>query len=224
MPRAFRLGVLVVLALLMGACTQVDAGPGSNAIIVGGDDDGYHGSALGDQAYVVPDLPLTADDGKAFSLARSTDTPLTLVFFGYTHCPDICQIQMATLASALNRLDDEQRAQVGVAFVTTDPARDTGAVLRDYLDQFDPGFMGLTGELDTIKAIGKKLGVYVSRGVKLPGGGYEVDHSTPIVAVNDHGRAPLVWTQSTSSAQISEDIVRLLDDPQAVGDQAAGTS
>lgn len=216
--------VLAALAVLLGGCTQVDAGPGSNAIIVGGDDDGYHGSALGDQAYVVPNLQLTADDGKAFSLAETPEAPLTLVFFGYTHCPDICQIQMATLASALKRLDAEERAQVEVAFVTTDPARDTGVVLRDYLDQFDPEFMGLTGDLDTITAIGEKLGVYVSRGVKLPGGGYEVDHSTPIVAVNDHGRAPLVWTQDTSASQIADDIVRLLGDPAATGDQAAGAS
>jgi protein SCO1 len=204
-----RLLLLVVLVLLT-SCTKVDDTATSNAIVVGGDDDGFHGAALGDYAYDVPDLTLTDTAGKRYSLASTPDTALTLVFFGYTHCPDICQIQMATIASALQRLDDDQRAEVGVAFVTTDPARDTEAVLRDYLDQFDPGFEGLTGDIETIKQVAEPLGVSIEKETALPDGGYEVSHSTPIVVVDDQARAPLVWTQGTSSADIADDVEQLL--------------
>ena len=72
---------------------------------------GYHGAVL-EQPYVVPETPLTDTDGEPYSLAADTDKPLTLVFFGYTHCPDICQVVMANLASALTRLD-EARPRAG---------------------------------------------------------------------------------------------------------------
>ena len=107
------------------------------------------------EPYVVPATPLTDTDGAPYSLADSTDKRLTLVFFGYTHCPDICQVVMQTLASAMTRLDDADREQVDVVFVTTDPARDDEAALRDYLDRFDPAFIGLTGPLPTIIDIGE---------------------------------------------------------------------
>jgi len=207
--RALLLGL--VLVLLVG-CAEVENG--SNAIVVGGDDDGYHGALL-TEPYVVPDLPLTDTDGQRYSLAKSPGTPLTLVFFGYTRCPDICQIVMSTIASALNRLDAADRQRVSVVFVTTDPARDDEAALRTYLDQFDPTFVGLTGNLATIETLGEKLGVYIAKGQQLPDGGYEVDHSTPVIAVQDNGRAPLVWTQGTSSAQLAEDVVKLLGDGAA---------
>ncbi len=97
-----------------------------------------------------------------------------------------------------------------MVFVTTDPARDDAATLRDYLDQFDPDFTGLTGDLGTIRSVGEKLGVYIARGQELPGGGYEVDHSTPVVGLRPDGTAPIVWTQGTSSAGLAEDIQHLL--------------
>lgn len=175
----------------------------------GGDDDGMHGAVLVDQ-YAVPDAALQDTSGSAYSLAASTDKPLTLVFFGYTHCPDICPMVMANLASAMTRLAPEQRDQVDVVMVTTDPARDDAATLRGYLDRFDPAFVGLTGDLRTITEIGDALGVYIEKGRKLPGGGYEVDHGTPVVAIDSRDRSPIVWTQGTSPAQFAEDIAALL--------------
>ena len=125
----------VLAAGLMTAC-----GGGSEALT----------GAVLDQPYVVPATPLTDTDGASYSLADSTDKRLTLVFFGYTHCPDICPLVMSTLASAVTRLDDADRDQVDVVFVTTDPTRDTDQVLRNYLDRYDPTFIGLTGSLKDI--------------------------------------------------------------------------
>ncbi len=173
------------------------------------DDDGMHGALLTDQ-YVVPDVTLTATDGSAYSLTEDTTKDLTLVFFGYTHCPDICQAVMADIASALTRVDEADRERVGMVFVTSDPARDDPATLRDYLDRFDPSFEGLTGDLDRIVALGNKLGVPVEKGARMPSGGYEVTHGTQIVGVDDTDRSPIVWTEGISAADLAEDITKLL--------------
>ncbi len=202
-----------VLAVLLLATVLAGCGGGREpvATIVDGDDDGLHGALLVEQ-YVVPDLPLTDTDGQPFSLAADTDRPLTLVFFGYTHCPDICPLTMANVASAVARLTDDQRARLDVVVVTTDPARDDEATLRAWLDRFDPDFIGLTGPLPRITRIADAMGVAIEKGRKLPSGGYEVDHGTPVIAVDSEDEAPLVWTQGTSASQIAEDVSRLLQE------------
>jgi protein SCO1/2 len=192
-----------ILAVLLAVCLL--AGCGEDAPT----EEGYHGAVL-DEQYVVPDTALTDTDGQPYSLAADTDKPLTLVFFGYTHCPDICQVVMATIASALTRLDEQDRERVDVAFVTTDPARDDEKTLRGYLDRFDPSFIGLTGDLQTIIDVGKPLAVAVEQGEKLPSGGYEVVHSTQVTAIDDHDRVPILWTQGTSASDLADDIHQLL--------------
>src|SRR5204862_2818886 len=121
----------------------------------------------------------------------------TLVFFGYTNCPDICQVVMSTIASGLSKLAKADQDKVQVVFVTTDPARDTGKVLRSYLDRFNPTFQGATGSLKDITELGKPMGVDVMKGQKLPSGGYEVNHTTNVISVRD-GKGDLVWTADTS--------------------------
>ena len=209
--RRLRCGIAAtLLAMILTGC-----GGGSEpaATIRDSDDDGLHGALLVEQ-YVVPDLPLTETDEQPFSLAADTDKPLTLVFFGYTHCPDICPLTMANVASAVARLSDEQRAQLDVVVVTTDPARDDEVTLRAWLDRFDPGFLGLTGPLQRISRIGDAVGVSIEKGRKLPGGGYEVDHSTPVVAIDARDRVPVVWTQGFSPVDLAEDLAALLDHPE----------
>ncbi|HET8960147.1 SCO family protein [Nocardioides sp.] len=202
---AWRTAAAVTAALLLLAATS---GCGDDASSAG---TGFHGAVL-DEPYVVPQQPLTDTDGERYSLTADTDRPLTLVFFGYTACPDICQTVMASLASAMTRLDEQDRERVDVVFVTTDPARDDARALRTYLDRFDPSFIGLTGDLETIVDVGKPLAVAVEKGERLPSGGYEVTHSTQVTAIDEHDRVPILWTQGTSSAQFADDIHRLLED------------
>ncbi len=156
-----------------------------------------------DHPYQVPDTPLTDTAGEPFSLAADTDKRLTLVFFGYTNCPDICHTVMGSIASAMTRLDDADRTQVDVVFVTTDPARDTEQVLRDYLDHLDPTFIGLTGDLDTIVDVGDALAVGIDR--VDPGG-----HTTATMAIDSADESPVYWGQETSAAQFASDIHSLL--------------
>ena len=154
----------------------------------------FNGRVL-DQPYDVPDVALTATDGEPYSLASDRDEPLTLVFFGYTHCPDICPMVLGSLSSGLTKLDDADRERVEVVVVTTDPARDTEQVLRDYLDGFDPTWEGLTGDLAAIvDARRRRLGIYVNDGKKLPSGGYDLGgHGTSVVGIDDSGQASVYW-------------------------------
>jgi protein SCO1/2 len=194
-----------LLGLLLTGCS---AAPQELAL----SDDGYYGAVLETQ-YVAPDVTLTDDSGAPYDLATDTTKPLTLLFFGYTNCPDVCQAVMASLASALTRLDTDQREQVQVLFVTTDPARDDVQTLHSYVDRFDPTFTGLTGHLDDILAAGDALGVFIEKGSKLATGGYDVNHGTQVIAIDAHDRSPIVWTEGTSSAQFASDLIRLLDHP-----------
>ena len=81
---------------------------------------------------------------------------------------------MSTIASAMARLTAAERSELQVAFVTTDPARDTRPALRTYLDRFDPDFVGVTGPLERIDALAKPMDIFIKKGEKLPSGGYEV--------------------------------------------------
>lgn len=171
---------------------------------------GLHGTEL-DPPFEVSSTPLTDVDGESFSLTEDTDKDLTLVFFGYTHCPDICQVVMSNLASAMTRLDDSDRDRVDVVYVTTDPARDTEQVLDRYLSHIDPKFIGLTGDLDTIVAVAKPLGVGITQGDPLPSGGYDVTHGATITGVDADDEGTVYWSESTSSADFAADIHQLLD-------------
>ena len=202
------------LAVVLAGCgggSDARSGQGPVADVSIQDDDGLNGVVL-PKPYVVPDLTLTNADGRPYDLAKDATKPLTLVFFGYTNCPDICQVVMANIASSLTRLDAAQRAKVQMEFVTTDPARDDTRTLRAYVDRFDPSFDGLTGDLPTIVRLGKAFDVPIEKGQKLASGGYDVAHGTQIVGVLPDGRAPFVWTEGTDPAALAEDITTILDD------------
>ncbi|GAB2879018.1 SCO family protein [Nocardioides pacificus] len=197
------------LGLGLAACS-VGTPDDQVARVAGGEDsDGMHGTVL-DDPYVVPADELRDTDEAPYSLVADTEKPLTLVFFGYTSCPDICQMVMASISSALTRLDDAQRDQVDVVFVTTDPARDDEETLRRYLDNFGDGIVGLTGELDTILDVAAGMHVAVEQGEKLPSGGYDITHGTQVFAVTEEDVAPVFWSQDTTSEQFAEDITQML--------------
>ena len=165
-----------------------------------------------DPPFGVSSTPLTDTTGAPYSLTEDTDKDLTLVFFGYIHCPDICQTVMSSLATAMTRLDERDRERVEVVYVTTDPARDTEQAIREYLDHLDPEFVGLTGELDRIVEVAKPLGVGITQGERLPSGGYDVTHGATITGIDAEDRGTIYWSESTSSAEFAADIHTLLND------------
>jgi len=152
------------------------------------------------------------DDGSSYSLTESTEEPLTLVFFGYTHCPDICQQVMSTMASSMTRLPEEDRADVEVVFVTTDPARDDRQAVTRYATAYDDDFVGVTGDLPTIVEVAESVAIGVDKGERLPSGGYDVTHGTQVMAVSEDDRVHAYWGQDVSSAQLASDISTLLSE------------
>src|ERR1700733_3713586 len=145
---------LFILAMLLGMAYGISAQeprriPAPAA--VGGAETTYRGGL------VSPPLPkprftLTDTSGARFDLALKTQGYTTLLFFGYTHCPDMCPLQMAMIAQALKKIPAASADQFKVVFVTTDPERDTPKVLRSWLDHFDKRFIGLTGSSSEIEA------------------------------------------------------------------------
>ena len=213
-PSRVRLALgAAVLALVapLAAC-----GSGDDGQVVSGvqadDPDGLHGSTVG-EGWQLPAVALEDTTGEPAILAQEASEPLTLLFFGYTRCPDICLAVMADVASALNRLEPQEAEQVEVWFVTTDPARDDGPTIRDWLDRFDPAFRGFTGDLVDIEELGRAMHIPIEKGRRLPTGGYEVDHGTPVLGLTPGGVARVVWTEGTSAAKLAADLRALLADP-----------
>ncbi len=208
-----------MLLVPLAACASgEDDSPGVASNVTLHDEDGMHGAVL-DDPYRLPGGTLTDTAGDPFVLQdRLGEADLTLVFFGYTHCPDICQAVMADVASAFTRLDEDRAERTAMWFVTTDPTRDDPETLRAYLDRFDPSFEGLTGPLDDIVAVAEGVKVAIEDGPKLPSGGYEITHGTHVVGVRSDGSVPILWTEGTSAAKLAEDIEAAfatgLTDPQ----------
>jgi protein SCO1/2 len=137
---------------------------------------------------VTPPLPaadftLAETDGTPYRFAERRKGVVTLLFFGYTYCPDVCPVHMANLATVLRRLTPDVARRVRVVFVTVDPERDTPERLHDWLANFDHGFVGLSGPLDSVNRIQESLRMPAATHVPLPDGGYTVGHGAVVLAV-----------------------------------------
>src|SRR5215471_10461233 len=109
-----------------------------------------------------PSFVLTDTSGAPYDFRNRTQASVTLLFFGYTYCPDQCPTHMANIGAALKRLPPGMADKVKLVFVTTDPARDTPKQLRRWLDNFDKRFIGLTGTDAALLAVQKAAGVPVA--------------------------------------------------------------
>lgn len=111
---------------------------------------------------------------------------VVLLFFGYTHCPDVCPTTLAKLAKVMEYLGkDAQRVQV--IMVSVDPERDTPEVVNEYATHFHPTFIGLTGTPDQIAEVATKYGIYYKKHAGTPKSGYLVDHTASIILINPKG-------------------------------------
>jgi protein SCO1/2 len=149
-----------------------------------------------------------------FSLVDTKGTPAspgalrghpTLVFFGFTHCPDVCPTTLALLASV-----QKQVALPGlkVALISVDPERDTPEQLGKYISSFGGDLIGLTGTAPEIVKTSRSFGVAAQR-VELPGGGYTMDHSATVFALDSAARIIAVFTPPFNSAALTRDVARL---------------
>lgn len=170
-----------------------------------------HGLLL-DEPLAKPEVTLTATDGTPFNLRQATDSFVTLVFFGYTNCPDVCPVHLANLGSVLASLDPRVAERIKVVFVTTDPGRDTPAVLRTWLDHFSPSFIGLTGDSITIARAQEwlKLAPSVIERAKAGDTAYAIGHSSLVVAFTADNRAHVVYPFGIRQEDWAHDLPELV--------------
>src|SRR5271165_3083624 len=152
---------------------------------------------------VAPPLPkprfvLTDTSGAPFDFWNRTQGSVTLLFFGYTYCPDQCPMHMANLSAALKRLPAGIADRIKLVFVTTDPARDSAPVLRRWLDLFDRHFTGLTGTERAIEAVERAAGVPVATRTEPPIGDYAVSHANFVIAYSRDNRAHVIYPGGVS--------------------------
>jgi protein SCO1/2 len=140
------------------------------------------------------DAPPVSSIGGPFTLIASNGQTVTdkdfrgeptLVFFGYTHCPDVCPATLFEMSEVLRALGPDKKA--AALFITVDPERDTPAVMKDYLSSFDPRIVGLTGSREAVDPVLKEFRVY-SRKVQGEGADYTMDHTALIYLMDKQGR------------------------------------
>ena len=141
-----------------------------------------------------PRFTLTDTAGAAFDFGAKTQGYVTLLFFGYTHCPDMCPMQMHMIGQAFKKLPAAVTDQFKVVFVTTDPARDTPQVMRAWLDNFDKRFIGLTGTDAAIDAAQIAANLSPARKSPVrPDGAYDVGHAAFVLAYTKDNLAHVIY-------------------------------
>jgi protein SCO1/2 len=157
-------------------------------------------------AAVSPMLTHRGESAGDFTLSDQTGHPFTLsdqrgkavlIFFGYTHCPDVCPTTLAAIGRAYKQLGSPQ--DLKVAFITVDPKRDSAQALGNYMKLFDPSFIGLSGDEAALKAVYKEYGVYVEIAPDASSTlGYSVTHSAAVYVIDKSGAIVdrLDWSSS----------------------------
>jgi protein SCO1 len=221
-PRQCLLAVAALGVLLAGCGAGTPSAAPADAAA------GLHGPSP-DTPLSRPSFVLRDTGGAPYDFAAQTHGRPTYVYFGYTHCPDECPTAMADLASALARQPADLRDAARVVFVTTDPARDTGPVLRRWLDQFSASFVGLVGTPAELAAAQRAAGLDpAAKGGPQPtvaghpdqhprepataphshAGplGYAVTHADVILAYDASDRLPVVYPGGTAPQDIAADL------------------
>ena len=152
---------------------------------------------------------LVDTQGKPVSPEQLRGHP-TLVFFGFTHCPDVCPTTLALLANVQKQAAQQDPAApaIKVALISVDPERDTPQQLGSYIASFRGDFIGLTGDASEIVKATRAFGVAAAR-VDLGGGNYTMDHSATVFALDSQARIVAVFTPPLSAAALARDLARL---------------
>ena len=193
MTTTWRFSCFLLLAALLAACSP--EAPKFRGTDISGADFGK-------------ELALNGHDGKPRTLADFRGKVVVL-FFGFTHCPDICPTTLADMAAVMKKLGPEA-ARVQVLFVTVDPERDTPDIMAKYVPAFDPGFLGLSGDVAATQRAAKEFKIFYE---KRPGGApgaYSVDHSAQSYVLDAKGQLRLFVRHDRIAQDLAEDLRTLL--------------
>lgn len=174
--------LIAVASLTLSACGSGNGDSGEPVAVVSEEAGSDKAATVLDSPFEKPDLVLTDTSGKKYDLRKETAGRPTLIYFGYTHCPDVCPLTMNNIAVAKKQLPQDQQDELRVVFVTTDPERDTAAALGKWLKGIDSQVVGLTGDFDTIQAGARTLGISIEPPRKDDTGKTVSDHGTQVIA------------------------------------------
>jgi protein SCO1/2 len=130
-----------------------------------------------------------------------------LVYFGYTHCPDVCPTELAKISDILGKMGDKP---VPALFITVDPERDTPKVMQDYVSSFNPAIVGLSGSPQAVEATEKTFRVYSRKGQKQPDGDYSMDHSSIVYLMDKNGAFVEAFNVERSPEDAAKDLEKYL--------------
>ncbi|MFN3471810.1 MAG: SCO family protein [Aquificaceae bacterium] len=169
----------------------------------------FYGHIFDQPAY---NFELTDHNGKRVRLSDYTSQgKIVFIFFGYTHCPDVCPAALETMAKMMKYLKPEEAKRVQVLFISVDPERDTEETLKGYVPYFDPTFIGLRGSEEEIRKVAKEYKAYYRKVEGQSAGGYLIDHTATIYLITPDNKIKLLYTPSKQDPQkMAEDIRSLL--------------
>ncbi|MGF1429401.1 SCO family protein [Kitasatospora sp. LaBMicrA B282] len=201
--------LVTVAALALSACSSGGSTSANGSVAVVSQEaqnSPYQGTVLA-KRFDKPDLVLPDTTGQPFDLRQRTAGKPTLLFFGYTSCPDVCPTTMGDIAVAMSKLPADEQDKINVVFVSTDPQVDNPKVLRTWLDSFDKNFIGLTGDLTKVKAAAQSLGILVEDPVVNKDGTVTSSHGAQVLAfLPSDDKAHLVYLSDTSPATFEHDL------------------
>jgi len=167
----------------------------------------YHGAIIEPPAQAA-DFTLTDQNGDLFRLSDQQGK-IVLIFFGYTHCPDVCPITLSEFKKIKTMLGDNAD-RVRFVYITVDPERDTAERINIFLQNFDPTFIGLTGDRGTLEPVWKAYGVYQQKQDTGSAAGYLVDHSTRTYLIDAQGHWRINYPYGMEPVKIVQDLQHLM--------------
>jgi protein SCO1/2 len=144
-----------------------------------------NGAVVLDTPRIFSDFELIDHRGDKFNIARMQDK-WTIVFFGFTNCPDICPTTLAILNDTYSKMKDSEKEKIQIVMISLDPERDTVEALAEYVPYFNETFIGVTGNKHLIRRLTAEINIAYNK-VSLEGDDYTVDHSTQLVLINPKG-------------------------------------
>jgi protein SCO1/2 len=169
---------------------------------------GFRGTAYGEPYPLAPNFRLTRSSGDSFRLSDQRGK-ITLLFFGYTYCPDVCPVTLAELNMALNELSGNKADSVQVVFVSVDPDRDTPQITQEYVARFNSSFIGLSGSLGELEKIWQDYDIF-REVVKSDSGILTVSHTARVILIDKDGNMRLSYPFGTPVEDIIYDLNLIL--------------
>jgi protein SCO1/2 len=179
------------------------------AVLIFGRPASFRGTTYAEPYPVATEIDLARADGSRFRLGELRGD-IVLLFFGYTSCPDVCPATMAELRQALSELKQTDAEQVKVVFVTVDPERDSPERVQEYVAQFDPAFIGLSGSKSELEKIWADYGIYRETTEEQSAAGYVVNHTARVSLIDQQGHMRVSYSFDTPVEDIVHDLKLML--------------